>query len=208
MPLYVGDYLRDTRRLSTVEHGAYLLLIMEYWTSGGLPDNDEQLRRITGMAAAEWRRSKEIIQEFFYDGWHHKKIDAELARSGEISRKRSASAKVKHANAGANAGANRPAQAELLPTQPQPQPQPPSEESKKDGADAPIDVRFYQRAKQVLGQRSGGSMGTKIVKAYDGNFSRAMVLIENASGRASPIEYVSKALSNLHNPEVGLHPRY
>lgn len=101
MPLYIADYLKDTRRLTTVEHGAYILLIMEYWTYGGLPDDDDRLRLITGMSAAEWRRSRSALQSFFFDGWRHKRLDAELARSEEISRKRSASAKIMHANAGA-----------------------------------------------------------------------------------------------------------
>lgn len=82
---------------------------------------------------------------------------------------------------------------------------------KKDGAPAPVDPpdkAFFQRSRQVLGPKAGGSMGARILKAYDGNISRATVLIENASQKDSPIEYVSKALHNMHNPENGLHPRF
>jgi len=36
MPIYLGDYMKDTHRLSTEEHGAYLLLLMELWISNGI----------------------------------------------------------------------------------------------------------------------------------------------------------------------------
>lgn len=104
MPLYVADYLRDTRKLTPAEHGAYLLLIMEYWTSGGLPGDDRQLARVVGMSPAEWRKAKPNVQGFFGNDWQsHKRIDVELAKSAEISSKRSASAKQKHSNSSANA---------------------------------------------------------------------------------------------------------
>jgi hypothetical protein len=43
-----GDYIT---KLPKAEHGAYLLLIMEYWTSGELPADDRQLARIGVMRA-------------------------------------------------------------------------------------------------------------------------------------------------------------
>ena len=95
MPLYVADYLRDTRRLTAAEHGAYLLLIMKYWTSGCLPEDDGQLSRIACMTAPEWRRAKPNVKPFFADGWKHKRIDAEIAKSIELSNKRSEAAKQK-----------------------------------------------------------------------------------------------------------------
>ncbi len=81
MPLYIGDYLKDTRRLSTLEHGAYLLLIMEYWQQGGLPDDDAQLARIAGLSLSEWRSVRPTLSSFFTNGWNHERIERELAQA-------------------------------------------------------------------------------------------------------------------------------
>jgi uncharacterized protein YdaU (DUF1376 family) len=92
MKFYVGDYLRDTRGLSTLEHGAYLLLIMEYWSNGGLPSDERKLARITGLSAEEWDEVRPTLVEFFYDGWRHKRIDHELSEAEKKSNKAKAAA--------------------------------------------------------------------------------------------------------------------
>ena len=82
MPIYWGDYLRDTAHLSSSEHGAYLLMIGHYWTTGApLPDDDDKLRRIARMERPEWKKAKATISEFFDIAggcWRHKRIDVEL----------------------------------------------------------------------------------------------------------------------------------
>lgn len=87
MPIYWGDYLRDTGHLSTEQHGAYLLLIGHYWTTGKpLLDNDAQLSRIARLPSAVWKRARDTIAAFFSitDGlWRHTRIDAELKKAGE-----------------------------------------------------------------------------------------------------------------------------
>jgi uncharacterized protein YdaU (DUF1376 family) len=79
MPWYHGDHLRATQRLNHEQQWAYFLLINEYWAKGELPDDDQQLARIAGLSPARWRKMKPIMQSFFYDGWHHKRIERELA---------------------------------------------------------------------------------------------------------------------------------
>lgn len=91
MPLYVADYLADTGHLSTAEHGAYMLLIMHYWQSGGLPSEDAKLARICRMTTGEWAESRDTLADLFSEGWTHKRIDQELERAEQmLSKRRSA----------------------------------------------------------------------------------------------------------------------
>jgi len=80
MPMYWGDYLRDTRDLTTLQHGAYLLLIAHYWQHKGLPANEKQLAAIAGLSVHKWRVIREPIAAKFSDGWTHKRIDLELEK--------------------------------------------------------------------------------------------------------------------------------
>ena len=92
MPLYIGDYLRDTRHLTTEQHGAYLLLIMHYWTHGGLPTDKKQIYSICALerhnAARKWRSICLAIAPFFDEHWRHKRIDAELEKHRVTNEKR------------------------------------------------------------------------------------------------------------------------
>ena len=94
MPFYIADYLADTGHLSTVEHGAYLLLIMHYWQNGGLPADDLKLSRITRLPLKEWLSIRDTIADLFGDDWHHKRIAGELAIASETMTKRSAAGKA------------------------------------------------------------------------------------------------------------------
>lgn len=85
MPLYWGDYFKDTGHLSTAEHGAYLLLIGHYWVSGKpLPDDDAKLAQITRQGQASWRKMRATLAEFFAieDGrWRHGRVEEEIAKA-------------------------------------------------------------------------------------------------------------------------------
>ena len=64
MPLDTDAYLADTGHLSTVQHGAYLLLLMAIWRSkdGWLPGDDGFLSRATHQTLDKWRRMAPTIR--------------------------------------------------------------------------------------------------------------------------------------------------
>lgn len=84
MPLWVADYLADTQRLTTEQHGAYLLMILDYWRNGPLPLEDQALQLITRLSPSAWRKHKATLVSFFqeHDGLlRHKRIDREAAEA-------------------------------------------------------------------------------------------------------------------------------
>jgi uncharacterized protein YdaU (DUF1376 family) len=106
MQLYVSDYLADTAHLSAAQHGAYLLLIFNYWQRGqALSNVNERLANVARMSDEEWWENKNALAEFFVidgDTWKHPRIEADLAAVTAKSIKASAAG---HASAVKRAGA-------------------------------------------------------------------------------------------------------
>lgn len=97
MPLYIGDYLADTSRLTTEQHGAYLLLLMDYWRNGPPPDDDAVLASIVKLTLTQWKRHAPALRTFFVidDGrWLQRRADAERAKANGVSDTRRAAGKA------------------------------------------------------------------------------------------------------------------
>lgn len=107
MQFYVADYLADTMHLSTEEHGAYLLLIFNYWQTGKpLPKN--RLAGIARLSNDRWTGVERSLNEFFIDDgntWIHQRIERDLltvkgaqsqrSEAGKISAQKRAQKKAK-----------------------------------------------------------------------------------------------------------------
>lgn len=94
--LYVADYLADTMHLTTEEHGAYLLLIFNYWQTGK-PIPKPRLARIARLSNDRWISVEASLSEFFNDNgneWEHKRIEADLDAVHSAQSQRSAAGKA------------------------------------------------------------------------------------------------------------------
>lgn len=99
LPIWTDAYLADTRHLTTEEHGAYLLLMMEAWRrpTCSLPDDDRLLARLAGVSADKWDEIKPVVMAFWkQDGrsktWTQKRLISERQKSEVRSQKASDSA--------------------------------------------------------------------------------------------------------------------
>lgn len=110
-PRYPGDYSKDTAHLSMLEHGAYILLLDHYYSTGPIdtkqcnsnaslmPDHS-RIYRIAGAHTKEETQAVDnVIMYFFYlkDGFYHQK------RADEIIQKQKESYE-KRSNAGSKGG--------------------------------------------------------------------------------------------------------
>jgi uncharacterized protein YdaU (DUF1376 family) len=110
--LYPGDYLRDTTRLTLIEHGAYLRLMLAYYgEEAPLPADPAELYNIVcAVTAADKAATRKVADRYFPvgdDGMRHNdRADEEIAKGKhriETSRKNGA----KH-KAGTNPAGNPP----------------------------------------------------------------------------------------------------
>ncbi len=96
MQLYIADYLADTMHLSAEEHGAYLLLMFNYWQTGKpIPKN--RLAKIARLTNERWADVEPSLQEFFCNNgeeWVHLRIEEDLASVREKLTKKSAAGKA------------------------------------------------------------------------------------------------------------------
>jgi uncharacterized protein YdaU (DUF1376 family) len=94
MPFYTGDYYRDTRHLSMLQHGAYRQLLDHCWDQKGpLPLDAARCFRICGAVSKEEQDAVgQIIAEFFVrmeDGHYNRRMQLEIERAAAVSSVRS-----------------------------------------------------------------------------------------------------------------------
>jgi len=94
MPFWTDAYLGDTTHLTTVEHGAYLLLLIQAWRRPNcdLPDDDQMLARFSGVTGPQWAEMKPIVMGFWTLNkrkkiWVQKRLQKERAKTTEKTAK-------------------------------------------------------------------------------------------------------------------------
>ena len=89
---HLGDYAKDTKHLSLLEHGAYTVLMdWCYASERALPKDEGMLYRICGaFSKIEQAAVMSVLEEFFEateDGWLQNRVEKELRKAHEKSGK-------------------------------------------------------------------------------------------------------------------------
>jgi len=100
---YPGDYARDTGHLSLIEHGAFIVLLNTYYSTGNpLPVDMAILNRIARATTGDERKAvQSVVNQFFRkdgDFYRNRKADELIEADNEKieAAKRSADARWKH----------------------------------------------------------------------------------------------------------------
>jgi uncharacterized protein YdaU (DUF1376 family) len=107
LPLFTGDYIRDTRHLTPMKHGVFLLLLMHCWDQKGpVPLDEQEAAGIVNCRSADEVESlRYVLGKYFVkmeDGWYNRRMQKEVEKSEALSRVRATAgrlgyeARVKH----------------------------------------------------------------------------------------------------------------
>ena len=91
----VENYRAQTGDLTTIAHGALLLLRLHYWYCGPIRNNDATLAQVCSLSASEWRRVRPTLERFFEidDQWINREWDVDLEDAFSRVQKKSAAGK-------------------------------------------------------------------------------------------------------------------
>ena len=198
MPFYVADYLADAAHLSTLEHGAYLLLIMTYWQRGeSLPDDDRKLARICRCEPRTWARLRPVISEFFEVSggkWLHSRVERELfsVRTKSLKNRKGGLARAQQMLSERSANAQ-PYTTDTDTVEPL---------AKANGPAAPSDKAFWDSAVLYLGGNSKRALIGKWSRDY-GKDATAKAITEAQLERAvDPIAYTERILRGAGKSKI------
>jgi uncharacterized protein YdaU (DUF1376 family) len=86
-PRHLGDYSKDAGYLSMLEHGAYTLALDWYYANERPIPRELAFSICKASSRAEKQAVHRVLQAFFKwdesSGWHHKRVEAELAKMRE-----------------------------------------------------------------------------------------------------------------------------
>lgn len=104
---YMGDYDKDTQALSTLEHGAYFLLLKQCWVHGSVPLEPAKRANIAKLTLREWNKIAPTINPFFDDDGTQKRASKEIEKAETLRTKRA----IAGFRGGINSGRSRAVQA-------------------------------------------------------------------------------------------------
>lgn len=191
MPLYVADYMSDAAHLTTVEHGAYMLLIMTYWQRGeALPDDDKKLARICRLEPRSWLKIKPTISEFFevIDGKYlHGRVERELmsVRDKSLKNRKGGLARAKQMLSQRSARAQ-PYITDTDTVEPL---------GKPNGAAPDSDKDFWANAKSYLGGNNPGQLIGKWKRDYGQPETARAITAAQVERAVDPVSFITAALS-------------
>ena len=61
MPVYIGDMLAKTTRMTTEQIGASFLLLMDYWRNGSIPDDNNIISSVICLSVSKSKALKNIL---------------------------------------------------------------------------------------------------------------------------------------------------
>lgn len=128
MKFYVDDYLADTVRLTPMEHGCYMLLIIEYWrTQKSILNDDEELADICRCSVDDFGKVKRRVLKFFHvkrDRLVHNRVERLIEESKEAYEKRRSAGKKGGLNKAKAIPKQSYSNASPMLKQPEPEPEP------------------------------------------------------------------------------------